>query len=467
MLTHAPMKTGAGRAPSAARTRVSPHPARSAAAPPIVCDVLRSEGQPLTPEVRRLFEPVFRYDFGNVRVHADDAAAESARAIGARAYTAGPKIVFGAQQYRPAEAQGRRLIAHELAHVVQQGARLDDAGSLRVGDPSDVLERHAEEWAAATSLGTGRPSPAPAGGAPVAGLIQRFPLVPIGVDTLPPILAAQKIAQGAQQQAYAQAVAQLQSIDPVLHGYLSKTTLGGGPTTIRTAKGVDNSQNPPVTIQYLFTLDVKNASLAPGTDADFKEGSRNLSGSGTSRNFTASMSIEVSPTASVSLAQSLYHEGLHMLIYMERFLPTSPHGAAAANYQKIAQAQPEYGPLSAEVEVFIDLDLKNRALKDPTLTPAPGAAKRDADQLLQDLWEEKYIHDQEKAKFNAPTGNSALALTYTVKDLGDFGVRAVPSDKNLQSIVQKVTKIYTAIDQQNQTAAPPQSPVANPAQKTP
>jgi len=60
-------------------------------------------------------------DFTNVRVHTDEKAAQSARAVNALAYTVGNHIVFGAGQYAPARAEGRRLLAHELTHVIQQG----------------------------------------------------------------------------------------------------------------------------------------------------------------------------------------------------------------------------------------------------------------------------------------------------------------------------------------------------------
>jgi hypothetical protein len=91
-------------------------------APPTVQDVLRSPGQPLDLATRALFEPRFGHDFSQVRVHTDAKAAESARAINALAYTTGWDVVFGAGQYTPETSTGRRLLAHELAHVVQQGA---------------------------------------------------------------------------------------------------------------------------------------------------------------------------------------------------------------------------------------------------------------------------------------------------------------------------------------------------------
>jgi outer membrane protein OmpA-like peptidoglycan-associated protein len=97
-------------------------PTAPAVAPPIVHDVLRSPGQPLDSAMRAFFEPRFGHDFGHVRVHTDAPAAASATAVNAVAYTAaGSQIVFGAGAYAPATARGRDLIAHELAHVVQQG----------------------------------------------------------------------------------------------------------------------------------------------------------------------------------------------------------------------------------------------------------------------------------------------------------------------------------------------------------
>ena len=90
-------------------------------APPIVHEVLRSPGQPLDRVTRNFTEPRFGADFAHVRVHTGPDAAESAREIGARAYTVGGHIVFGEGEYAPASDAGRGLLTHELAHVVQQG----------------------------------------------------------------------------------------------------------------------------------------------------------------------------------------------------------------------------------------------------------------------------------------------------------------------------------------------------------
>ena len=89
--------------------------------PPVVSEVLRTPGEPLDVPARAFMEQRFGHDFGHVRVHTDEDATESARAVGAHAYTVGAHIVFGRQQYAPATTTGRRLLAHELTHVVQQG----------------------------------------------------------------------------------------------------------------------------------------------------------------------------------------------------------------------------------------------------------------------------------------------------------------------------------------------------------
>lgn len=88
--------------------------------PSAVNEVLRSPGRPLDAQTRSFMEPRFGHDFSHVRVHEDAQAAESARAINALAYTVGRDVVFGAGQYAPTTLEGKRLLAHELTHVVQQ-----------------------------------------------------------------------------------------------------------------------------------------------------------------------------------------------------------------------------------------------------------------------------------------------------------------------------------------------------------
>jgi hypothetical protein len=101
----------------------------SAMAPPIVHDVLQASGQPLGHDIRAYMEPRFGHDFSQVRVHTDTRAAESAGAVDALAYTVGNHVVFGHGGYDPGSSVGKRLLAHELTHTIQQGASVRRAAS--------------------------------------------------------------------------------------------------------------------------------------------------------------------------------------------------------------------------------------------------------------------------------------------------------------------------------------------------
>jgi hypothetical protein len=168
------------------------------AAPPIVHEVLRSPGRPLDPEARAFMEPRFGHDFthvsahgraarpaseglavsrpddelehaasrsvekimqpsepslpattgpdfSRVQIHSDSRAAESARAVDALAYTVGEDIVFGAGRYAPGSSDGRRLLAHELTHVVQQRSTVRPPVLARVSFSTDDFNTLAEE----------------------------------------------------------------------------------------------------------------------------------------------------------------------------------------------------------------------------------------------------------------------------------------------------------------------------------
>lgn len=105
-------------------------------------NALRGGGQPLPESVRAFFEPRFGQDFSDVRVHTDASAARSARQLRALAYTTGRHIVFGAGQYATGTTAGRRLLAHELVHSLQQrrgeGGDRPPALQRTIGDGHDL-----------------------------------------------------------------------------------------------------------------------------------------------------------------------------------------------------------------------------------------------------------------------------------------------------------------------------------------
>jgi hypothetical protein len=141
--------------------------------PPIVQQVLGSPGQPLDAQTRAYMEPRFAYDFSQVRTHDDDRAAESASSVGALAYTVGKRIVFGKSQFSPGTDAGRRLMAHELAHVTQNSDQLSQ--SKLVSEPTDASEQAADRLAAQVVVepqarATARQTPQPS----TAAMIQRY-----------------------------------------------------------------------------------------------------------------------------------------------------------------------------------------------------------------------------------------------------------------------------------------------------
>lgn len=96
-------------------------------------NALRGGGSPLEESARTFFEPRFDCDFSDVRIHTDSRAAELARGMNALAFTVGRDVAFGAGRYSPDSAEGRKLLAHELTHVVQQ------TGPVQRKTPNDGL----------------------------------------------------------------------------------------------------------------------------------------------------------------------------------------------------------------------------------------------------------------------------------------------------------------------------------------
>lgn len=139
-----------------------------------VHDVVRSGGRPLDADVRVDMEQRLGHDFGDVRVHDDGAAAASAQAVNAHAYTVGSNIVFQRDRYDPGSPEGKTTLAHELTHVVQQRSGPVDgtaaAGGIKVSDPSDRFEREAAANADRVMAG---PTVAPTAVSPSGPAVQR------------------------------------------------------------------------------------------------------------------------------------------------------------------------------------------------------------------------------------------------------------------------------------------------------
>ena len=161
----APIKAGPG--PALQRRASEQGPPNIA--PPIVHTVLSAPAKPLDAATRAFMEPRFGHDFSQVQVHADARAAESARSVGALAYTVDRHLVFGHGQYVPGSPRGRHLLAHELAHVVQQGPAQPqlmrtisydadcDADHGDVSGNVSSAQASAARWAETASLALNKP----------------------------------------------------------------------------------------------------------------------------------------------------------------------------------------------------------------------------------------------------------------------------------------------------------------------
>jgi hypothetical protein len=126
---------------------------------------VRAPGLPLDPATRAHMEAAFGRDLSQVRVHTDDDAAGSAAAVRAEAYTVGQDVVFGDGQYAPGTTGGRRLLAHELAHTIQQR---DGAGPPPSNDPDGIHERSARDAADDVAANTPAQAPMPSAGVGVS-----------------------------------------------------------------------------------------------------------------------------------------------------------------------------------------------------------------------------------------------------------------------------------------------------------
>jgi len=151
----------------ARRLQRSSGPTTGRAVPTIVQEVTRASGQPLDTATRSFMEPRFGHDFGDVRVHTDSHAAESTQAVDALAYTLGRSIVFARDRYEPTTLAGRHLLAHELAHVMQQRGTAPGPGfeARAISDSGDPLEREASR--SADAVLAAEPTPVSSRGEPI------------------------------------------------------------------------------------------------------------------------------------------------------------------------------------------------------------------------------------------------------------------------------------------------------------
>ncbi|MGA2395342.1 MAG: DUF4157 domain-containing protein [Candidatus Lustribacter sp.] len=228
----------------------------------------RDSGQPLDTAIQARMSAHFGHDFSDVRVHVGESAAVAADALHAQAFTVGSDIVFGGGAYAPSSNAGLRVLAHELAHVVQQrGTAGHVASDARVSEPDDPSERDAERAADDVMAGRSANVSAPAGEPAVARFVTvEQPAAGCGVCQGPQAAgqAAHELVQMDFQAALPVGLEELHFAGPGGNGFLDlaiATPTGLQIGEIKPANGNGYAEGASDMIFYLSAV----AAAFPGT----------------------------------------------------------------------------------------------------------------------------------------------------------------------------------------------------------
>jgi hypothetical protein len=432
-----------------ASRRSSIRVAEGVRAPAIVAEVLRSPGQPLDDYTRAAVQPVFRHDFSQVRIHSDDRAALSARAIGATAYTAGSHIALDAGRHRPGTPQWVRLVAHELTHVVQQRG-LDHQQALVLGDRGDASEREADS--VASSLVSGRaPAYRPTISSSSASAIRRQAVGHANV--------AAPAQPGVTQQMYDDAVTLIASRDPKMAGFLRKAHVShtaGAADPVRVERHPLANTGParPTEVMYVFELEVVDSGTAPGGAADYAIRDELSQDKETTRLVVKLMTITLKapapgPDAVASLADRLFHEGLHMMLDMDRMMARLEPGnaqmqtgalAQEQGFESRAQANPGYPALVASVAGIVSKYPQAANATEPAGTSATPAQNRAAAvRVISSVIDERFAVGQAGTKMG---GRESWSTAGTIDYLRHYLYQEVAlPPANPPSFQEAVTKL--------------------------
>ncbi|OPY67416.1 MAG: hypothetical protein A4E62_02283 [Syntrophorhabdus sp. PtaU1.Bin002] len=236
---------------------------------------------------------------------------------------------------------------------------------------------------------------------------------------------------------YTQALDRLQNIDAGIHRHLQRAGWDTDQQILLVSSGVRN---------VAFHLRIREGSLPPGIFARFVRERVDYSDpTNPIYPMTITLTVPSGLTAVDELTLALYHEGVHMLIYIDQNLPSpqSPHGAALDRYLAIARGHQSYASVLDSLVRYIQ-----------AFPPSAGAASLPTLQsaltgTLSAIVEEKYVHDQEQAHQLGPgPTNSQLARGYVAEKLASMGVRITPTDQDLVDAIQGMTTVFDAIDAQ-------------------
>ena len=408
------------RSPKKIQTgHVQTNQAGEMAAPTGVREALNSSGAPLDAKTQTLMESSFGHDFSRIRVHADARAGDSACALGARAYTAGRDIVFGTGQFAPETPEGRRLLAHELVHVLQQRA---------APASSDA------------AIATSRAS----------GVVQRQPT---GGTATPAKTPEENVKE---------AINLLQNVQPpFIHKALSAAPVNGGSVQVHSLQHASGGK--PVT--SVFTLELKVAPLPGFKRAEF-QAQRTPTIAGGTRTFA--MTITVNNNAANSppqtLARDLFHEGMHMQLYIDRAVPSWSSTLYLKGFQ-------DYLATVSKLSIYQDLLSKlTKFIKKHAKGKTPTLAASEAKEIVEQIMEEKYVVDlteqsgpgsqTQPSTPPTPSEKRRQYLTLTTRWLGTYlqqvGVKNGPQDE-IGRMAAMLSALWSEID--DKAPRPPRYPV--------
>lgn len=434
-------------------------------------------GQQMDASVRAGMEAHFGHDFSGVRIHSDPRAEESARSVGARAYTLGGDVVFGAGEYAPAKKEGKQLLAHELTHVIQQGAARPAspaakhlAGSAPPGPAGKVIQRDSQK------------PPGSGSGAPAS--------------TAAPQTGPPQLTQDIYDRAMA-ILAKLPGADAKLVAILQKGKVGKQVSGVKVINAPPaNPGDPPVQLTCDLEISPTLASLPQSAAARFVEDPRNQTNvqgdPAKGITITRLLKIIAKPAASDNeMAWSLLHEGMHMLLAIDRMLdqfagiaPGLSTGATGAfksfaQYQQAGKTSTKRAGLVSALVGEINR-VKGLSAPPPPSAPAPsgkppasapsapppvtapaGPSANDmAEDVIDEILEERFAFDQQLKQFpgSRTVTNSLLASAYMFDQLAfELGLQAWPTPTNQQALVTVMAAFLDDVELIVNPPAPPAS----------
>lgn len=446
---------------SDAEAGMAPRQADDVASPDRDSSVNLGPGRPLDASLRKDMEAHLGHDLSGVRIHADAQAAQSARSLDARAYTVGKDVVFAGGEYAPEKKEGKRLLAHELTHVIQQGASRPVApGTKTAATPqaqsSGKVQRQPKPDPKSTGTGT-QPAQPP------------------------------QLTQDLYDKAIA-ILAKMSGVNPALLAILQQGKVGKTAPGVKQIKVAATATDPGAQLTFDLEIAGTTAGLPQGAAAQF------VNEPATQVNITSDpakgmtlatrlLKIIAKPTASADdMALSLFHEGIHMLLEIDRMVdqfsgifPGLASGTTGtmrsfSQYQNAGKSSKKRAALVSAMVAEVNRvngpsapppptpapSSKPPANPPPTTAPAATPSANDVvDKVIDEILEERFAFDQQLKQFptSKPATNTALADAYMFDELAsELSLKSWPAPPNRQALV---TLMAAFLDDVELTVNPP------------